>query len=432
MITPNFKIEQNDEFIIISIRLKYVKISDVEFFIENNNFKFYLKPYYLNLFFSDNLIESDKNSSKYDLDNGILTVNIEKEIHGTTFKDLELLSNLLNNQNNNSNVNIKVEEIEESYYNKFEDVDEDTLNNLLFSDMTKEKSEILLESDDYNYGFNNKYNDVFKNRTEELLEIADINPDEIKIKYRYIHKMKRENEDFIAERYIFDEYEEEEIKRIEELKIEKFLKKNELDSIYSQKEHSCLMSISKIKLCLFPEEIYFEFYLEVIDIIFSFLYDIRINDLESNSESGWNINKISSVLSSFLSYKGLFYTNSDIPPLDYIKESLSHLLINSYRRILCYPLYRNFNLCERVKKDIIYFISKGKALILKLLLNVKIIFEKSEPRHILNKIYLDYYCKWVQKSSDKIWEIILKNIKSIKINKNDLKLNLLEIEQEYI
>ena len=193
MITPNFKINQDDEFIIITIRLKYVKISDVEFFIEKNNFKFYLKPYYINLFFSDNLLESEKNNSKYDIDNGILTVNIEKEISGTIFKDLELLSNLTDNKINNSNIISKVEEIGESYINKFEEIDEETLNNLLFTEMMKEKTTLLIDNQEFNYGFNNQFNDVFKNRTEELLEMSDINPSEVKIKYRYMNKIKSEN-----------------------------------------------------------------------------------------------------------------------------------------------------------------------------------------------------------------------------------------------
>ena len=47
MITPQFKVDQNDSSLIISIKLKYVKISEIEFFVENNNFRFHLKPYFL-------------------------------------------------------------------------------------------------------------------------------------------------------------------------------------------------------------------------------------------------------------------------------------------------------------------------------------------------------------------------------------------------
>jgi hypothetical protein len=76
--------------------------------------------------------------------------------------------------------------------------------------------------------------------------------------------------------------------------------------------------------------------------------------------------------------------------------------------------------------------SKGKAHILKLLLNVKIILEKSEPRDILNKIYTDFYSKWIQHSNDKVWSIIVEHLKRIKICKKDLKLDLDLIEEEFI
>ena len=96
MITPLFRVDQDENFIYLKIQIKYVKISDVDFYIENNNFKFYLKPYFLNLSFSDNLkSESEYNSSKYEVDKGLLECKIEKETAGTEFTNLDLLSTLL-------------------------------------------------------------------------------------------------------------------------------------------------------------------------------------------------------------------------------------------------------------------------------------------------------------------------------------------------
>ena len=67
MLTPCFDIEQNEEFVIVSIRVPYAKVrfywdatgvqdvtshanmqlSEAEFFIEGCSFKFYCKPYFL-------------------------------------------------------------------------------------------------------------------------------------------------------------------------------------------------------------------------------------------------------------------------------------------------------------------------------------------------------------------------------------------------
>src|SRR5690242_12838208 len=95
MITPNFKVEQDDNFIIIHMTIKYVKVSNVEFHIEKNNFRFYLKPYYINLYFSDNLdAESQNNITKYSVDESALEIKIEKEEKGKFFQNLDLISTL--------------------------------------------------------------------------------------------------------------------------------------------------------------------------------------------------------------------------------------------------------------------------------------------------------------------------------------------------
>ena len=57
MIIPQFSLTQDENFLIIVIRVPYVKISKAEFYIEKNGFKFYLKPYSLSLTFAQSLKE---------------------------------------------------------------------------------------------------------------------------------------------------------------------------------------------------------------------------------------------------------------------------------------------------------------------------------------------------------------------------------------
>lgn len=67
MITPKFGLSQDDNHLIVHIRLPYVKITNSQFYIEKNTFKFYLKPYLLTLNFEQSLKEEEEPADlKYD------------------------------------------------------------------------------------------------------------------------------------------------------------------------------------------------------------------------------------------------------------------------------------------------------------------------------------------------------------------------------
>jgi protein SHQ1 len=470
MITPLFKVDQNENFILLSIQVKYVKISDVDFHIENNNFKFYLKPYFLNLFFSDNLKpDSENNSSSYDVDKGLLDCRIEKDVPGTEFKNLDMVSTLLlkdgknqtvsenliskkveeisgNGANESTTLNqqTSIEEIKQNFLSKIKD--EESLNSYLLEIISKETlssdfGEISLTQNNkkFGYGFNNEFYDVFKNREEERLELLDINPETEQLKHRYFAKMEKENEEFVPERYYYDmnSEEDENLKSAIKLSLDKYIKKySENNFQFNEKELNTLMTINKTKLSLLEYEtnIYFEFYLQSIDILFAFIYDLRLTDFEHNSESGWTVNKLSSVLSNCVDYKNIFYSFSDVPPFDYLEESVKNVLIACYRRALTHPLYRNLELCEKIKNDLVkvFGLENNTFFILKFFLRVRQIFESSEPRHILNKIYVDGYIQWVQSYSMKeVWKILGGVIKKTEISKDEIKLDLNEIENEF-
>ena len=483
MITPLFKVDQDEKFIYLNIKVKYVKFSDVEFFIEGNNFRLYLKPYYLNLNFSDNLkSDSENNNSKYDVDKGELECKIEKETAGVIFSNLDLISTLLqgnDNANNQTVANLskKVEEIslnsnfieinnaqanEPTIYSihdklnqeifQSEDIDafNEFLLNSLFNNACKPLEEdISLSSNIYDnhqsrYGFNNEFIDVFKHREEERIELLDLDPNKVELKHRYFAKMEKENEDFIPERYVYDELmlemeDEGYVKMINK----KFKKEasnttstagTKINYNFSEKELSMLQSINKTKLSLLDvdKEIYFHFYLQAIDVLFAVLYDYRSTECEHNSESGWTINKLSALLSCCVDYNKLFFSFSSEPPMNYLEESVRNVLISSYRRTLCYPLYRSFKICRKIKDDLSELLSKGIFDILKFFLRVKSIFERSEPRHLLNKIYIDMFVKWLQfHSNENIWKVLAKVVNGIDIEKDELKLDLSEYEKEF-
>ena len=86
MLIPKFSITQNDEFIIILIKLPYVKIGNVEFYVDRNNFKLFLHPYLLDINFPENLLPMEEegiHSGSYDYN----TCNFFKLIRRTHSKD---------------------------------------------------------------------------------------------------------------------------------------------------------------------------------------------------------------------------------------------------------------------------------------------------------------------------------------------------------
>ena len=476
MIRPIFNITQDDSFIYIESKVKYVKISDFEYFIEDNNFRFTLKPYYLNINFPKKLnSESNLNNFTYEPENQKLLCKIQKLNNGEYFENLEFLSTLYNNKSNNdkalsNNKSIfsKIEEIKKEDEKNLINNDkinlnininnEKDLNEFLYNKYTEEKNkknDIIKDLEEYKYGFNNSFFDVFDKRNEELLEICDLNPKKIPINKRYLFKLEKENKDFNAERYItdiflddkksdfYDEFFADIISENLDKKDKKFLESikdkknvNNFDEI----ENEVLFKISKLNINNDNNngknnilKYKFNIYLNVIDILFSFLYNCLVTEYENNSESGWNINKLSSTLSCLMDFDLNYYSQSNEISFDILNEALENLIISNYRRILIYPLYRNIKLCDKIKYLLGKVLDIGRFGILKCLLKIKNIFDRNEPRFLLNVIYIDPLIKWIQDDADdKIFEIIKNVLDKIKITKKQLKLDLDIFENEYL
>ena len=451
MIRPIFNVSQDDSFIYIEAKVKYIKISDFEYFIEDNNFRFSLKPYYLNINLPKKLnSESKLNSFTYEPENEKFICKIEKLNIGENFENLQFISTLYeNNKSNNDKILSgnkkifsKIEEIpggnseekiiEENIYDTLIINNEKDLNEFLFNKYTEEKnkknnlenlSENIKENNDYKYGFNNIYFDVFDKSFNSERYVTDIFLDD-------------KNSDF------FDEFFCEMIKNNLDKKDKKFLEsitdKKSKDN-FDEIENEVLFKISKLKITdeknISCNKLKYQFnlYLNTIDILFSFLYNCITTEYENNSESGWTINKLSSSLSCLIDFDLNYYSQSNEISFDILNESITNLLISNYRRVLIYPLYRNIKLCEKIKFLLDKVLGVGRFGILKCLLKIKNIFDRNEPRFLLNVIYIDPLIKWIQNDADdKIFEIIKNVINKISIKKEQLKLDLDVIENDYL
>ena len=455
MITPLFRLSQDNEFITLTAKLKYVKFSDFDYFIDNNTFRFSLKPYFLKITLSHPLsADSPKNQFVYNIEEQILICKIQKAEIGAHFENLDLISTLFDNPTTPSApIANKIEEVSTNSNNstlcKINVQNANELNEYLFNIYSQpEISNLtLLDSkENFFYGFNNQFSDVFDKRAEDAVEICDLNPKKVPLKFRYLAMLEKENNDFNKERYVYDlyldgdneDFADDNFKNILSLSNEKFIdsiKRKENEMPYTEKEMQILTSINKTKISFIESNTFspFKFYLQIVDILFAYLYDCLMTEYEHSSESGWTINKLSSVLSCFVDYDKNFYSQSKEISFSILDELIKHTLIAAYRRVLTYPLYRNVKLCEKIKKEICDVLSLGRFSIVKCFLQIRMIFERSEPRYLLNVLYIDPLLKWIQfDSEDKILIMLAEKIKSTTIELSDIKMNLETAEKEIL
>ena len=110
----------------------------------------------------------------------------------------------------------------------------------------------------------------------------------------------------------------------------------------------------------------------LLDILYCFCYDYRVMDMDTTSESAWTITQLSPTLSSHVYF-------SDLKAL---QKSL-------YKRSMIFPLVRHFEMAERVKKDVLDILKLGTNYVLKVLLATAVEMEDTQPRYLLNILYLN-------------------------------------------
>ncbi|KAJ2810244.1 hypothetical protein GGI24_007062, partial [Coemansia furcata] len=99
-------------------------------------------------------------------------------------------------------------------------------------------------------------------------------------------------------------------------------------------------------------------YLGLVDIIFAYCLDHRINQGDSTVESLWTIGAVSSTFSNLEQFSALRPT-----------------IVACFRRALAYPLYRNWELCEKVLEDVYVLFKLGLRAIIKTMLEIKLMFD---------------------------------------------------------
>lgn len=457
MLTPAFEIKQTDEFINLVIKAPYIKANDVEIFIDGKDFKLYVKPYFLRLTFPGDLVEDGRETAKYDISKGTFNINIPKKNKDEHFRDLDLLTTLLATKKKVFKTTL-IEEIGdegivEGQYDDDDDVGgeddlEDDDDGMMWeveqTPQPFDDDEILCNPLGCKYGFANSYKDVFARLQNELYEVIDVsNPDTTSLSARRKQRIQDENIKFNQDHYIADFMDDDYITMLLnyeapwQLEHKRILQKYKSESYpetsglihpkghtkvfmeeakfeFTECERNVLLQLANKDYILSSEEKQ-NIYLGLVDLLFAYAYNYRTTEGENTSESAWTICKISPTLSWLDSF-----------------HNIHNVILSCARRSLCYPLYRHWSLVLKIIEDIKIIFSLGKRWILRCLIECRALLQSDENKYILNELYLNDYCLWIQKASTKKILSLTNKLSSLHISKEDVDFNLKNIENEIL
>lgn len=185
-----------------------------------------------------------------------------------------------------------------------------------------------------------------------------------------------------------------------------------LAELLDEKSYQTLLTFKNKEYIMNEKEKDAAFY-GLLDCLLAFLCDWRVTEFESNCESHWTVTKLSATLSAFVNF-----------------EDLKEMQTSFCRRSLIFPVVRNFDLSLKVIEDLKACMFIGKKMLLKLLLLIRQLFSSSNPKYLLNNVFIDDYCIFVQQLEDKYIREKLAELSHTKVYYEDLGFPDIDDEEE--
>lgn len=403
MLTPNFELDQTDEYLIIKIKARFANVNETELDVNGTQVTFYSSPYYLRLHLPAEVAETDSSSGSYDWDLYVFTFKLNKVNPGEHFPDLDLINKFLTPKQTSRTINPSIEILNEDSNDDIDDNNSDIDCDFLQETISDEHIVCM------KYGFANQTQNAFNNFNDEFFEVVEIkNPDDLDFEKRKSLQATKELTDFCDDHYLADLLTE----------------PDELQNIFNFKpfwidtKHYTLNDSQKNILKSFGNKDYLltkedkkSALLSLVDIIYAYCFGMRTTFGEENTESAWLINKLASSLSWFRNF-----------------DTFDEVVLSCVRRSLCYPLYRRWDLSILVLLDVCKVFENGCICLLTCLLDIYNMFNASEPRYILNQLYIKDYCIWIQQLNSTHFNAVIKLFDNNKIEKGLLQLDLEELE----
>lgn len=381
MITPQFGVDQDDDFIYVNIRAPYIKASMIQFEVSDEVFVFSLPPYYLRLRLPGHVTEDERMKSSYDLDTSTVKCKVAKKHPGEYFPDLDMLTKLLATKSQLEEAKsqkIRIQEVD-SHPNNTESSDNNPIDHPDF-DWEIEQQIPSEQSSTAKYGFNQQYSDIIGISMHNGNDINELAEPENESEEERLNLLRSTTKDsFDLEHYWADLYDDEMIK---ELLHFKFYRDSNDSLEFSSDLKDRIMRLGYKEYFITNAK---QTYLGIVPLVFAWAYDYRTNMGDYTVESAWNIGKIAPSL-CFL-FNG--YT------------SIEPLVIDCTARSLTKPLYRNWELSMQVWRDVLEVMRRGKKEILTVFAKLLEIFE-SELHQVYRSIIVEDYTIWIQNSSDTV------------------------------
>ena len=434
-----------------------MKVSTTEIHCEGQDFSFYCKPYLLKLKLPFCVVDDERCRAVIDLqdDDGAVTIHLPKQDHGKYFPDLDLSTKLLSPQSINGLVSNsenrpdypipKIEVLSSKDHSNpggdenssSGDHEEDRSTRIAADELNDFSlgSSVTMNCTQY-YGFNNMYCKVFSNLREifgEALELKD--PEGTPSTLRRLQRRNHEEHLFDPDRYYADYMgAEQDYIYVEamnfiphwEMQFEKWTVENtaeeafDLTGGFDDTEYDAMQNKLPRREYLINDHSKEQrrVLLGLLDILFSYCYDHRMNTGDENVESSLNICRLSASLSWLESY-------------EFEDDNALLVILHAMRRSLIYPYFRHWEFSKLILGDCAKILLLGKKCILRSLLQVRKIFEFSEIHYIFNRLFINDYCAYIQGVDGDVLKNFAKEVEgSIDLlTKESLGLNLLEIEE---
>lgn len=419
MITPAFELSQDPEYLTLTVRAPYTRTAEFDLFIDGNDLKFFAKPYFLRLNLPGRIIEDGREKATFDIDKGLFILRVAKETAGEHFEGLQLLTSLLAPKGSHSAKPL-VEEIPvSSSVDAERDDDEEEeeefdwqIEQLVYQEPPEEQLAQM-----HTYGFGNQRAGVFTRLQEELTDVIDLkNPEGSTAVERRQARVDAETLAFSSDHYLADLFEDNEIKGL--LKYKPWWTELRCSSdggeggiSFADEEKEQMRKLTN-RSYLLDKTVLHQVWLSLVDILLAYCYEVRSTEGEHNVESPWTIRKLSGTLCWLETY-----------------SSMQDVLISFGRRVLCFPLYRHFDMVSAAIRDTTKILQLGRSCILKCLLEIHRVFRENDPAYILNDLYITDYCIWIQRVKSKKVTALASALQKTSLKKKDLALELEELEK---
>ena len=432
MITPVFRILQDEESLTFLITAPHARIADAQVLTDGSEVKFFAAPYFLRYVTNDcamqclspcrecrlrlpGQLDDREQKVSYDFDTGVFTIKVSKARRGEVFDGLDMITSLLSVPKHRVRQPLIQEVGDEVGRNEKEEECDDEVGE--GEDEIEWCLEEALPDEEYSsllgekYGFANQKSNIFQRLDEEVSLAIDLKDPDTK------SRAARRRERLSDECYRFDEdyylsclYEDRDtIQRLIQ-QGDLYAKTVDLDEtdFYDMKNlpvRNYLLDEREKKRLLFG----------LVDILFAYAYDHRTCEGEHTPESNWTISKISATLSWLETF-----------------DNMSDVVTSCYTRALIFPLFRHYELSMTVMADVLGIIRRGRKSCLKCLLEIRRLFNQTlDSKYILNDLYISDYCVWIQKVKDRTLEKVAAVLEKAmnQVSKDELALDLVLLEK---